>query len=274
MAQKTKGAPKTKVVEGANVDNLPPIGEDSQQTKGKVSTSFTLVDDSESIDAIEKESKNAIFAQVSDFLCPIKFDDSLLHQNMWPLVESGIISEDVYNAAVTKAKKEFFEENAELLEKFEKMSFAEIVAKLQENQTLYQKLLQVCNITELKESNYIIDGKVSIYRANQCEDKDGNKRYNDVTLSYTENNQTFTAGLFVERRDISTSNIILAIRYYSAKDDANRKLWRQIQDYRKILTLVSDTAQKAFANGFPLESVIAKVKESYESYLSLSAETK
>ena len=267
MATKAKKVAPEKI-QGANVENLSPIGEDSTKTKGKVSGKFTIVDDSMTIDSIEKQSKNEVFAAVTDYFCPVKFDDSLLKSNMWPLVENGIISEDVYNAALAKAKKEFLDENAELIAKSENLNFSQVVEKLKENDSLYQKVLQACNISELIESRYIQDGKACIYRASQNTDKDGKEKYFDVTLSMIENGQKFTSNLFVERRDITTSNIILAVRYYSSKDDAERKLLRQIQDYRKVLTFVFDSAKKAFSNGFSLESVIAKVESAFNEYES------
>lgn len=265
MATKAKTVAPEKI-QGANVENIPPIGGDSTQTKGKVSSKFTIVDDSDVIDSIEKQSKNEVFAAVTDYFCPIKFDDTLLRQSLLPLVESGVMSEDVFQSTLQKAKKEFLDSHSDEIAKGEKLTFVEVVNKLKENDTLYQRVLQACNVTELIESRYINDNKVNIYRAAQSTDRDGKDKYFDVTLSMTENGHTFTSGLFVERRDVTTSNIILAIRYYSSKDDAERKLWRMIQDYRKILTFVGESAKKAFANGFSLESVLAKVEDSFHAF--------
>lgn len=266
MAKKKAIAPDTEVVSGANVENLSPIGEDSTLTKGKVSGKFTIVDDSDAIDSIEKQSKNEVFAAVTDYFCPIKFDDTLLRQSLLPLVEAGVMTEDVFQFTLQKAKKEFLDSHSDEIAKGENLTFVEVVNKLKENDTLYQRVLQACNITELIESRYIQDSKVNIYRAAQSIDRDGKDKYFDVTLSMSENGHTFTSGLFVERRDVTTSNIILAIRYYSSKDDAERKLLRQIQDYRKILIFVGDTAKKAFSNGFSLESVLAKVEDSFHAF--------
>lgn len=243
-------------------NNLPEVDViDNTTTKGKVSGKFTAVDDAVATEAIENIPKNEVFAEVAEYFCPIKFDSSLLESSLTPLVESGIMSEDVKTATINKAKAEFLAGHSEEIEAANKLSFVEVLAKLQENKTLYNKVLKVCKVAELKESNYIVNGKVSIYRASQCLDKEGNNRYTECTLTAKENGVSFSSPLFVEYRDVSTSNIILAIRYYSSKQDSEKRLFNQISDYRRILTNVGEAIRKAKENGFSRAQVEAKLNE-------------
>lgn len=251
-----------KVVNNSN--NLPEVDIiDNSTTKGKVSGKFTLVDDAQVTDAIEKIDKNKLFAEVSDYFCPVKFDDSQLQAALTPLVETGIMSEETKQVTIADAKKKFLEAHADEIDAANNLTFAEVLAQLQANETLYKKVLAACKVSELKEDNYIIDGKVAIYRANQCTDKEGNNRYTDVTLKTTENGVEFTSGLFVEYRDITTANILLAIRYYASKQDAQKRLFNQLSDYRRILTNVADTVRKAKDNNFAKAQILKIVEEVY-----------
>ena len=241
------------------VSNLPEVDVlDATQTKGKVSGNFNLVESAKVEEAIEKVDKNQLFSvELSDYFCPVKFDDSELQKALSPLVASGIMSEETKAVTIADAKKKFLEAHSEEIEAANNLSFAEVLAKLQENETLYKKVLTACKVAELKESNYIENGKVAIFRANQCQDKDGNNRYTDVTLKAEENGVSFTANLFVEYRDITTSNILLAIRYYSSKQEAQKKLGNQLADYRRILTNVETSIMKAKENNFTKEQISA-----------------
>jgi hypothetical protein len=151
--------------------------------------------------------------------------------------------------------------HSEEIEASQKLTFAEVLAKLKENRTLYNKVLTTCKVSELIETNYIVNGKVCIYRSNQCLDKDGKNRYDDVTLKKTENGKEFSVSLFAEYRDVTTSNILLSIRYYQSKLDATKKLFSQISDYKRILTNVSETAKKAKENGFSKEQIFAEIEK-------------
>lgn len=245
-----------------NSNNLPEVDVmDATQTKGKVSGNFNLVESAKAEEAIGKVDKNQLFSvEIADYFCPVKFDPSVLESSLTPLVESGIMSEETKAVAIADAKKKFLEAHAAEIEAANNLNFEEVLAKLQENKTLFQKVLTACKVSELKESNYIENGKVAIFRANQCTDKEGNNRYTDVTLKVTENNVEFTSNLFVEYRDVTTANILLAIRYYSSKQEAQRKLSNQIADYRKILNNVQISVEKAMANGFTKEQILKVVE--------------
>ena len=255
---------KTKNVDVVNnSNNLPEVEVmDATQTKGKVSGNFNLNDMSAAEEKAEKVDKNQLFSvELSDYFCPVKFDASALENALSPLVSSGIMSEDAKLAAIEKAKREFLEQHSEEIAAAQNLTFAEVLAKLQENKTLYNKVLTACKVSAIEEANYIEDGKVTIYRANQCTDKDGNNRYTDCTLKAEENGVSFSVGLFVEHREITTANILLAIRYYQSKQDAQKKLFNQLTDYRRILTNVFNAASKAKENGFTKEQVIAEIEK-------------
>lgn len=252
-----------KVVNDSN--NLPEVDVlDASQTKGKVSTKFNLNEIAKAEEETEKIDKNQLFInEVSDYFCPVKFDSSVLETNLNPLVQSGIMSEDAKNKAIATAKAEFLKANEDIINSANNLSFSEVLTRLQENKTLYQKVLTACKVSELKEENYIIDGKVCIYRASQCLDSEGNPRYKDVTLKASENNVEFTAKLFAEYREISTSNILYAIRYYTSKLEAQKSIINQISEYRKILERVKADVTKAKENGFTKSQVLAIVEEVY-----------
>ena len=246
-----------------NSSNLPEVEVmDATQTKGKVSGNFNLVESAKAEETIEKVDKNQLFSvELADYFCPVKFDDSELVNALSPLVASGIMSEEAKLAAIEKAKKEFLEAHSEEIAAAQNLTFSEVLAKLQENKTLYNKVLTACKVSAIEEANYIEDGKVTIYRANQCTDKDGNNRYTDCTLKAEENGVPFSVGLFVEHREVTTANILLAIRYYASKQDAQKRLFNQLSDYRRILTNVAETVNKAKENKFSKEQILSIVEE-------------
>lgn len=247
----------------ANVGNLAPVQvDDNTTTKGKVSAKFTLVDDALATEAIEKLDKNKIFAEVSDYFCPVKFDSTILEANLSPLVASGILSEDAKAKAIETAKREFMAAHESEINAAQNMRFAEVVAKLQENETLYKKVLTACNVTTLEESCYVDgNGNVMIFRANQCTDKEGNNRYQTATLKRTENGKEFSQPLYVELREQNTTNILLAIRYYASKQNATKTLLNKVTDYKRILTYVRESVMRAKDNGFTLQQVMNEVNE-------------
>lgn len=247
-------------------NNLPEVEViDATTTKGKVTAKFNLNDQTAAEEELLKVDKNKLFSvELSEYFCPVRFDSSTLEASLNPLVSSGILSEYAKTAAIEKAKKEFLEAHSEEIASAQNLSFAEVVAKLKENETLYKKVLTACNVSELKESDYLTEGKVMIYRANQCTDKEGNDRYTDATLSRTENGVNFSVSLFVEYREVTTANVLLSIRYRQSYLDAAKRLLNKVSDYKRILTAVFDAAKKAKENGFSLEQVTEQVTKVFE----------
>lgn len=247
-------------------NNLPEVEViDATTTKGKATAKFNLNDQTAAEEELLKVDKNKLFSvELSEYFCPVRFDSSTLEASLNPLVSSGILSEDAKTAAIEKAKKEFLEAHSEEIAAAQNLSFAEVVAKLKENETLYKKVLAACNVSELKESDYLTEGKVMIYRANQCTDKEGNDRYTDATLSRTENGVNFSVSLFVEYREVTTANVLLSIRYRQSYLDAAKRLLNKVSEYKRILTAVFDAAKKAKENGFSLEQVTEQVTKVFE----------
>lgn len=247
-------------------NNLPEVEViDATTTKGKATAKFNLNDQTAAEEGLLKVDKNKLFSvELNDYFCPVRFDSSTLEASLNPLVSSGILSEEAKTAAIEKAKKEFLEAHSKEIAAAQNLSFAEVVAKLKENETLYKKVLTACNVSELKESDYLTEGKVMIYRANQCTDKEGNDRYTDATLSRTENGVNFSVSLFVEYREVTTANVLLSIRYRQSYLDAAKRLLNKVSDYKRILTAVFDAAKKAKENGFSLEQVTEQVTKVFE----------
>lgn len=250
----------------ATVENLAPVQiDDATTTKGKATAKFNLNDQTEAEANLEKVDKNQLFSvELSDYFCPVKFDSSTLEASLQPLVTSGILSEDAKAKAIETAKREFLLAHESEINAAQNLTFAEVVAKLKENETLYKKVLTACKVSELNEANYIENGRVMIYRANQCKDKEGNDRYEDATLSKVENGKKFFVSLFVEYREVTTANVLLAIRYQQSKQDAAKRLLNQISDYKRILTYVFESVKKAKENGFSLEQVTEQVTKVFE----------
>jgi len=267
MEKKIKGnvANNSNNVTSVETVELAPVQiPDATTTKGKVSAKFTLVDDAQQTANAEKIDKNQLFSvELNDYFCPVKFDSSTLEASLKPLVSSGILSEDAKTAAIEKAKKEFLEAHSEEIAAAQNLSFADVVAKLKENETLYKKVLTACNVSELNENDYISKNRVMIYRANQCTDKEGKDRYTDATLSRTENNVNFSVSLFVEYREVTTANVLLSIRYRQSYLDAAKRLLNKISDYKRILLNVQDSIIRARANGFSLNQILKQVEYSF-----------
>lgn len=252
--EKKKVCPSS--IEGANVENVKVDVTDTTTTKGKISSKFTIVDDSEVLDSFESPDKNKVFQSVNDYLCPVKFDDTKLVESLQPLVSSGILSEEAKNAAIMKAKREFLDANSKVIESAQNMTFAEVIDKLKENKVLFNQVLSVCAVSDFIEDRYINGKEVLIYRANQCYDKEGNERYAKEVLSKTINGKTFDSEVFVEKREITTDNIVLSIRYYSAKQNALKRLNNKVSDYKRLLENVLTSAAKAIDNGFSKQQII------------------
>jgi len=253
-------------IQNQNTQNLPPVEvKDVTTTKGKVSAKLNIVEQTSTEAQLQKVDKNQLFSvELVDYFCPVKFDSSALEQALSQLVASGLMSEDSKTAAIDKAKREFLEAHDSEIKASQNLTFEEVVAKLMENEALFKKVLIACNVSDLDKSRYIKEGKVQIFRANQCQDKDGNDRYQDATLSRTENGVVFSVPLFVEYREVTTGNVLLAIRYHQSYLDAAKRLLNKIADYKRILTQVFEAAKKAKDNGFNLEQVTEQVKKAFE----------
>lgn len=267
--QNVNGANNSSAVNTENLktysNNLPEVAVINEtQTKGKVSENVTLTDTAEKESKEETLKKNEVFADVQKFFCPLVFDETAARESLVN-IPSSILSDDAKEKAIQQSKKEFFDLHKEELEQAEKLTFEEVSEKLKSNTELYKKVLSVCGISELKEERYINSGKCLIYRGAQFTEKDGTNRYIESEISRTENGHVFTEKFWKEERGISTSNILLSIRFYSTYLDTVKRVNNKVSDYKRLLQNVSETAQRAKDNGFTKEQIFAEIEKVFNS---------
>lgn len=239
----------------------PEIQESEKREKGKQTVKFNLVCEAEKEEKEEKLNKVQIFAAVKRYLCPVSFDSSTLENSLQPLVNAGIMSEETKEKTLQIAEKQFFQEHAQELEQYNKLTFDEIVTKLQKNQDLYKKVLSCCGVAELKKERYFVGENVVLYRAKQ----DENNTFSYCPVSDFSGSQKFTVDLFAEYREITADNILFAIRYYSAKQDATKRLYNLVQDNTKKLTAIYSSACKALESGFNIRDILNQVAQSCDA---------
>ena len=257
---------------GANTENLKTFSNnlpeveviDETQTKGKVSENVSLTETAEKESKEESLKKNEVFAEVQKYFCPLFFDETAQREYL-KNIPSSILSDYAKEKAIQQSKKEFFDLHKEELEQAEKLSFADVSEKLKSNPELYKKVLSVCGVSELRQERYIKDGKVLIYRGAQFTDKDGTNRYIESEISRTENGHVFTEKFWKEEREISTSNILLSIRFYSTYLDTLKRVSNKVSDYKRLLQNVSETAKRAKENGFTKEQIFAEIEKVFNS---------
>lgn len=246
-------------------NNLPEVSViDETQTKGKVSENVTLTETAEKESKEESLKKNEVFSEVQKYFCPLFFDETAQRESL-KSIPSSILSDDAKEKAIQQSKKEFFDLHKEELEQAEKLSFAEVAERLKANTELYKKVLSVCGVSELKPERYIKDNKVLIYRGAQFTDKDGVNRYIESEISRTENGRVFTEKFWKEEREITTTNILLSIRFYSTYLDTVKRVNNKVSDYKRLLQNVSETAKRAKENGFTKEQIIREIEMVFNS---------
>ena len=245
-----------------NSKGLAPVEiETMAATRGKVRTHYTLEDQAAAEAAAGKLDKNQVFTRVSSALCPVHFDEEPLKSSLQPLVSSGIMSVEVMQATISRARAEFLQVHAAEIAAAESMDFDEIIAKIQAVPGLYSQLLQVCNVEDFRETDYTQGGSVLIYRAAQSFDKDGNPRFEECSLSKEVDGRTFSVPLYCERRPTTSSNIVAALRYHQSFLDARRRMEFAIAKHRAALHDVEVAATKAKESGFTLSQIEGILKK-------------
>ena len=236
------------------MQTVPPV-------RARVSTHYTLEDQAAAEEAAGKLDKNQVFTRVADALCPIHFDEEPLKSSLQPLVSSGIMSVEVMQATISRARAEFLQVHAAEIAAAESMNFDEIIAKIQAVPGLYSQVLQVCNVEDFRETDYTQGGAALIYRAAQSFDKDGNPRFEECSLSKEVDGRTFSVPLYCERRPTTSSNIVAALRYHQSFLDARRRLEFSISKHRAALHDVEKAATKAKESGFTLSQIEGILKK-------------
>lgn len=259
---------KTKKTDPVLVENstigkvvTPEFQENEKRERGKQTVKFNLVCEAEKEEKEEKLNKVQIFAAVKRYLCPVSFDSSKLENSLQALVDSGIMNVETKEKTLQIAEKQFFQEHEPEIEQYNKMNFDEIVTKLQKNQDLYKKVLSCCGIAELKKERYFVGEKVVLYRTKQ----DENGSFSYCPISENSGSQKFTVDLFAEYRETTADNILFAIRYYSAKQEASKKLYNLVQDNTKKLTAVYSSSCKALESGFSIQDILNQVAQSCDA---------
>lgn len=245
-------------------NNLPEIEVKDETTTKSEKSHDTLTTQAEKENETESLKKNEVFEKVKTFLCPVTFDETAQRESL-KNIPSFILSDDAKEKAIQQSKKEFFELHAAEIEAAEKLNFSQVVEKLKGNTELYNNVLSVSAVSELKEERYINNGKCLIYRGAQFTDKEGKNRYKENSISRTENERIFNTTFYIEERDVTTSNIILAIRYYSNYLDAVKRVNNQVNIYKCILTNVGDVAKRAKENGFSKEQIINEIEKVFSA---------
>lgn len=244
----------------AQGNNLPPVEiEDNTTTKGD-----SRRGGEESVQMEKALSKTEIFAKLKTYFTPEScvFDDSKIVESMQPLVDSGVLPESAMEAAVENARKKFGKDNEKTLRAAEDISFNDFLSKLQENSNLYKLVCGACNVPEISEGMvFDNNGNVVIYRGGQSEDKEGNKRYTEGTITRTAaNGQEFSEKVFYEiRKDFCVSNYVAAIRYYSFYLDVLKKVTKACKESEELLKYAVEAVKSALNAGFALEDIMSNL---------------
>lgn len=244
----------------AQGNNLPPVEiEDKTTTTGDPKRGGN-----ESAKMEKTLSKNEIFAKLKNFFTPegCVFDDSKIVEGMQTMVDAGILPEAAMAVAIEKARKEFETANEETLRAAEHVPFGTFLSKLQENSNLYKLVCGACNVPEISEGMvFDNNGNVVIYRGGQSEDKEGNKRYTEGTITRTAaNGQEFSEKVFYEiRKDFCVSNYVAAIRYYSFYLDVLKKVTKACKESEELLKYAVEAVKSALNAGFALEDIMSNL---------------
>lgn len=231
--------------ETRQVKNFNEVANDVTTVK-KEKKNVSISQEVSKIETTDKLEKSKVFAEVKTFLFPLSFDDSEIRKNY------GYLPEDILNVILDAKRKEFEKAHKEEITKFENLNFETVSARLQENKKLFDQLLSVCGVSELRKENYINSrNEVIIYHSIQ---NDKNE-YSKQTLKETFNGKEFITEVFVEYLPQTTTNILRSIRYFNILLDAKKRLLNQTKDVKRILITLEEITKKAKENGFTLETL-------------------
>ena len=269
---------KTNKVSEKAVNNVQPV--DVQRANGRFNDlevcdnmSIEVTDDTttksvkpsgekETANDLEKSlSKNEIFTKLKVFFEPKDiepFNESVITDQMDPLLTAGLITQSVVDAAIAKAKAEYKTNNSAVIAKAENISFSDFLERLKANEKLYNEVLNACKLTEIDESKVFDEGgNIVVYRGAQSLDKDGKERYMFEICKVTDKlGKDHTATVYKElRTDHNVTNYIQAIRYYSTYSDARAKLAKEAKGCESVLNAAAKAIRKALETGFALKDI-------------------
>ena len=268
---------KTNKVSEKAVNNVQPV--DVQRANGRFNDlevcdnmSIEVIDDTttksvkpsgekETANDLEKSlSKNEIFAKLKVFFEPKDiepFNESVITDQMDPLLTAGLITQSVVDAAIAKAKAEYKTNNSAVIAKAENISFSDFLERLKANEKLYNEVLNACKLTEIDESKVFDEsGNIVIYRGAQS-NKEGGVRYTEEICKVIDKlGKEHTAPVYKElRTDHNVTNYIQAIRYYSTYSDTRAKLAKEAKGCESVLYAAAKAIQKALETGFALKDI-------------------
>ena len=269
---------KTNKVSEKAVNNVQPV--DVQRANGRFNDlevcdnmSIEVTDDTttksvkpsgekETANDLEKSlSKNEVFAKLKVFFEPKDiepFNESVITDQMDPLLTAGLITQSVVDAAIAKAKAEYKTNNSAVIAKAENISFSDFLERLKANEKLYNEVLNACKLSEIDESKVFDEGgNIVVYRGAQSLDKDGKERYMFEICKVTDKlGKDHTATVYKElRTDHNVTNYIQAIRYYSTYSDARAKLAKEAKGCESVLYAAARAINKALFAGFALKDI-------------------
>lgn len=201
--------------------------------KNGVDQSLILQTDNEIRNEAKELTKNQVFANLVDYLCPVKFDDNALRNGLEALVSSGVMDAETVERTISANKTAFMNAHADELSEYEAMTWETFCDKVSENTELLKELKRVTKDSVLDTLDTYTDnkGNVIIWRSEQSTDRDGNNRYTEHAISVESEYLDYSATriVFYEARPYSITNLILAIRYHSTFEDAFRSARREVK---------------------------------------------
>ena len=200
---------------------------------------------------LETLKKREVFARAGWQLLPVQFDDTVVCSALAPLVESGVMSKEAAAAAVAKSRREFENQHADEIAAAENLNFAAVIAKLRANAGLFADLLEVCEVKDFEESRYVRDGRVIICHGEQNKD-------NSYVAQFAEIRGEKSV-FYVEHADVTTSNILRAIRNFCYYIAAVKRAQRAADKRDAPLLLARKAIRAAIEKGFTLEQITNKL---------------
>lgn len=244
------------------VNNLDPVQVvDNTTTKSDAKRGANVVEQSanEENDTKKENSKSYIFSQLNDYL--FGFNENEETAKLLQAVEMGFITSEEIPTIIAKRKKSAIESaNTCTID-----SFFESLQKFNR----YTDLLLVCGfshstIASLK-AKVTENGKAVIYHSiSEGEINEDSKRATFGTKTanacdYFGNEQSAT--VWVELAEITTENLVKAIRYYSVWDNAQTRVNNAIKRENKPVYAFKSAGRDLIAKGITKEQLTEIINE-------------
>lgn len=247
-----------------SVENLEPIAVvDNTTTKSDSKRGANLVEQTENEEnEIKKEnSKTYIFNQLDNFL--FGFNENEETTKLLQAVEMGFITSEEIPAIIAKRKKS-------AIDSANNTTVSEFAKKL-ESFPRSADLKKICGFAPYINFSLLLEkvtenGKAIIYHSisEESEIKEGSKKSTYGTKTITKKDffkVSYSASVWVEYAEITTENLIKAIRYFSVFDSAGNKVDNQIKKANKPVWAFRDSAKELQDKGKTKEEIISLLEE-------------